>query len=112
MKMPGRDNKIAVVVGTVTDDVRIQDIPKLKVSPPVSVFFFWNLLNSLFFSTLILFKITERLLISCVASQICALRVTDGARSRILKAGGQLMTFDQLALASPKGQGTVLLSGN
>ena len=30
--MPGRENKIAVVVGTVTDDIRIQDIPKLKVS--------------------------------------------------------------------------------
>lgn len=29
MKMPGRENKTAVVVGTVTDDVRIQDIPKL-----------------------------------------------------------------------------------
>ncbi|KAG8010019.1 60S ribosomal protein L18 [Nibea albiflora] len=72
MKMAGRENKTAVVVGTVTDDVRIQDIPKLK---------------------------------------ICALRVTDGARRRILKAGGQVMTFDQLALASPKGQGTVLLSG-
>ncbi|KAF1388003.1 hypothetical protein PFLUV_G00085760 [Perca fluviatilis] len=72
MKMPGRENRIAVVVGSVTDDVRIQDIPKLK---------------------------------------ICALRVTDGARRRILKAGGQVMTFDQLALASPKGQGTVLLSG-
>lgn len=32
MKMPGRENKTAVVVGTVTDDVRIQEIPKLKVS--------------------------------------------------------------------------------
>lgn len=31
MKMPGRENRTAVVVGTVTDDVRIQDIPKLKV---------------------------------------------------------------------------------
>ncbi|KAM9723604.1 large ribosomal subunit protein eL18 [Menidia menidia] len=72
MRLPGRENKIAVVVGTVTDDVRIQDIPKLK---------------------------------------ICALRVTDGARRRVLKAGGQVMTFDQLALASPKGLGTVLLSG-
>lgn len=46
------------------------------------------------------------------SKQICALRVTDGARRRILKAGGQVMTFDQLALASPKGHGTVLLSGN
>lgn len=44
--------------------------------------------------------------------QICALRITDGARCRIIKAGGQVMTFDQLALASPKGHGTVLLSGN
>ncbi|XP_054477297.1 60S ribosomal protein L18 [Anoplopoma fimbria] len=72
MRMPGRENRIAVVVGSVTDDIRIQEIPKLK---------------------------------------ICALRVTDGARRRILKAGGQVMTFDQLAMASPKGQGTVLLSG-
>lgn len=31
MKLSGRENKVAVVVGTVTDDVRIQDIPKLKV---------------------------------------------------------------------------------
>ncbi|XP_041095368.1 60S ribosomal protein L18-like isoform X1 [Polyodon spathula] len=72
MKLDGRENKTAVVVGTITDDVRIQDIPKLKV---------------------------------------CALRVTDGARNRILKAGGQIMTFDQLALETPKGHGTVLLSG-
>ncbi len=33
MKMAGRENRTAVVVGTVTDDVRIQDIPKLKVTP-------------------------------------------------------------------------------
>ncbi|XP_006026818.1 60S ribosomal protein L18 [Alligator sinensis] len=72
MKLPGRGNKTAVVVGTITDDIRIQDIPKLKV---------------------------------------CALRVTRGARNRILKAGGQIMTFDQLAMTTPKGQGTVLLSG-
>ena len=32
MKLPGRDNQTAVVVGTVTDDIRIQDVPKLKVS--------------------------------------------------------------------------------
>ncbi|KAK7814355.1 hypothetical protein U0070_027013 [Myodes glareolus] len=64
MKLPGRENKTAVVVGTVTDDVRILDVPKLKP-----------------------------------------------ARSRILKAGGKILTFDQLALESPKGRGTVLLSG-
>ncbi|XP_075771343.1 large ribosomal subunit protein eL18 isoform X1 [Pelodiscus sinensis] len=72
MKLPGRDDKTAVVVGTITDDIRIQNIPQLKV---------------------------------------CALRVTKGARNRILKSKGQIMTFDQLALAAPKGQGTVLLSG-
>ncbi|CAO2632924.1 60S ribosomal protein L18 [Lemmus lemmus] len=65
-------NKTAVVVGTVTDDVRILEVPKLKV---------------------------------------CALRVSSRARSRILKAGGKILTFDQLALESPKGRGTVLLSG-
>uniref|UniRef100_A0A673FME0 60S ribosomal protein L18 n=1 Tax=Sinocyclocheilus rhinocerous TaxID=307959 RepID=A0A673FME0_9TELE len=72
MKLPGRENLTAVVVGTITDDVRIQNIPKLKV---------------------------------------CALKLTDRARSRILKAGGQIMTLDQLALTSPRGHGTVLLSG-
>uniref|UniRef100_A0A673VBF6 Ribosomal protein L18 n=1 Tax=Suricata suricatta TaxID=37032 RepID=A0A673VBF6_SURSU len=30
MKLPGRENKTAVVVGTVTDDVRVQEVPKLK----------------------------------------------------------------------------------
>ena len=43
--------------------------------------------------------------------QVCALRVSSRARSRILKAGGKILTFDQLALDSPKGCGTVLLSG-
>nr|XP_028599840.1 60S ribosomal protein L18-like [Podarcis muralis] len=70
MKLPGQENKTAVVVGTVTDDVHIQEIPKLKA---------------------------------------CVLRVTQGACTHILKAAGQIMTFDQLA--APKGQGTVLLSG-
>ncbi|XP_051630770.1 LOW QUALITY PROTEIN: 60S ribosomal protein L18 [Manacus candei] len=72
MKKPGRAERTAVVVGTVTDDVRIQDVPKLK---------------------------------------LCALRVTRGARTRILRAGGSILTFDQLAMATPKGKGTVLLSG-
>ncbi|XP_038179521.1 60S ribosomal protein L18-like [Arvicola amphibius] len=65
MKLPGRENKTAVVVGTVTDDVRILDVPKLKV---------------------------------------CALRGSSLARSLILKAGGKILTFNQLALESPKGR--------
>lgn len=43
--------------------------------------------------------------------QLCALNVTERARARILKAGGQIITFDQLALKSPKGQNTVLMQG-
>ena len=32
MKKTGRENKTAVVVGTITDDARIYEIPKLKVT--------------------------------------------------------------------------------
>lgn len=42
---------------------------------------------------------------------MCALRVTERARGRILKAGGEIITFDQLALRSPRGQNTVLMQG-
>ena len=43
--------------------------------------------------------------------RVCALRVTETARARILKAGGEIMTFDQLALIAPTGANTVLLRG-
>nr|AGH70165.1 60S ribosomal protein L18 [Placozoa sp. H4] len=69
---PYDSSKIAVVVGTVTNDIRLLNLPKLK---------------------------------------ICALHVTEGARARILKAGGEILTFDQLAMRAPKGQHTVLLQG-
>lgn len=72
MNKAGRKDKTAVVVGSITNDLRLYDIPKLKV---------------------------------------CALHVTEQARARILKAGGQIITFDQLALRSPKGENSVLLSG-
>ena len=68
----GNEAKIAVVVGTITDDVRLLSVPKLKV---------------------------------------CALRFTENARVRILKSGGECLTFDQLALRSPKGANTILLQG-
>merc|ERR1712137_534044 len=70
--MENKDGKIAVVVGTVTDDKRIFDVPKVTV---------------------------------------CALRFTETARARIVKNGGECLTFDKLALRSPMGQGTVLLRG-
>merc|ERR1712194_1007641 len=43
--------------------------------------------------------------------KIAALHVTEKARERILKAGGEVMTLDQLALKSPLGKNTVLLQG-
>ena len=48
-----------MIVGTVTDDVRVPEIPCMKVT---------------------------------------ALRFTETARARIEKAGGECLTFDQLAL--------------
>ncbi|KAL1450781.1 hypothetical protein WDU94_003103 [Cyamophila willieti] len=42
---------------------------------------------------------------------VCALRVTDKARARILKAGGEVISFDQLALKAPTGKNTVLMQG-
>jgi len=55
-------------VGTVTDDIRVYEVPPLKIT---------------------------------------ALRFTETARARIEKAGGECLTFDQLALRAPLGQNTV-----
>lgn len=66
-----QEDKIAVVVGAVTDDIRVYDVPALKVT---------------------------------------ALRFTETARARIEKAGGECLTFDQLALRAPLGQNTVRIS--
>ena len=64
--------KTVVLVGTVTDDVRLLTVPKLT---------------------------------------ICALRFTTNARARITKAGGECITFDQLASRAPTGANTLLLRG-
>ena len=42
---------------------------------------------------------------------VCALRFSDTARARITKAGGECLTFDQLALRAPTGENTLLLRG-
>merc|ERR1712059_18509 len=72
LKREGNADKLAVVVGTVTNDLRIYEVPKMT---------------------------------------LCALRVTEKARERILKAGGEIITFDQLALRCPTGKGTMLIQG-
>uniref|UniRef100_A0A8C5LQP8 Large ribosomal subunit protein uL15/eL18 domain-containing protein n=1 Tax=Leptobrachium leishanense TaxID=445787 RepID=A0A8C5LQP8_9ANUR len=46
-----------------------------------------------------------------LSAHLVSLSVTSGARRCILNSGGKSLTFDQLALAAPKGQNTVLLSG-
>lgn len=42
---------------------------------------------------------------------VAALRFTAGARARILKAGGECITLDQLAVRAPKGQNTLIVRG-
>ena len=72
--MNGKTGKIAVVVGTITNDVRLLDGINLKFT-------------------------------------VAALRATDAARARIVAAGGEVITFDQLALRAPTGTNCVLLRG-
>jgi large subunit ribosomal protein L18e len=71
-KVDDLPSKTIIQVGTVTDDIRLLEVPKL-----------------------------------CIA----ALRFTKGAKERILKAGGEALTLDQLALRAPTGSNTVLLRG-
>ena len=42
---------------------------------------------------------------------VAALRFTATARARILAAGGEVLTLDQLALRAPTGSNTLLLRG-
>lgn len=65
-------DKTIVIVGTVTDDNRLLEVPKLTVA---------------------------------------ALRFTATARARIVAAGGEAITLDQLALRAPTGANTLLLRG-
>lgn len=43
---------------------------------------------------------------------VCALRFSETARKRIVAAGGECLTFDQLALKAPTGSHCVLLRGS
>ncbi|GMM51332.1 ribosomal 60S subunit protein L18B [Starmerella bacillaris] len=42
---------------------------------------------------------------------VAALRFTEGARARIIKAGGEAITLDQLARRAPTGANTLILRG-
>jgi large subunit ribosomal protein L18e len=43
------------------------------------------------------------------ALKVTAIKFIERARARIEKAGGECLTFDQLALRAPLGQNTVFL---
>jgi large subunit ribosomal protein L18e len=64
--------KMIVIVGTVTDDNRLLNVPELHIA---------------------------------------ALRFTATARARIIAAGGECLTLDQLAMRAPTGSNTLLLRG-
>ncbi|KAI1424109.1 solute carrier family 25 member 42 [Xylaria sp. FL1777] len=64
--------KTVVVIGTITDDNRLLEVPKVTIA---------------------------------------ALRFTATARARIIAAGGEALTLDQLALRAPTGSNTLLLRG-
>ena len=55
--------------------------------------------------------VTAQLSMDVPKLSICALRFSATAKARILKAGGECLTFDQLALAAPTGDNVVLLRG-
>lgn len=50
-------------------------------------------------------------MIECPKLRVCALKFSEGARARIEKAGGECLTFDQLAKIAPEGKGTFLIRG-
>ena len=52
----------------------------------------------------------ERLLV-VPKMRVCAFRFTHEARARIEKAGGECLTFDQLAQSNPLGKNTILVRG-
>jgi len=62
-----KTGRTAVVVGTVTDDMRLLELPKLEIA---------------------------------------ALRFTETARARIVKAGGSCLTIDELIMKAPTGTPT------
>lgn len=48
-------------------------------------------------------------LIDIPSLSLCALKISNTTRNRIIAAGGSIITFDQLAIQNPIGKNTVLL---
>eukprot|EP00566_Odontella_aurita_P016882 CAMPEP_0113552726 /NCGR_PEP_ID=MMETSP0015_2-20120614/15223_1 /TAXON_ID=2838 /ORGANISM="Odontella" /LENGTH=245 /DNA_ID=CAMNT_0000453727 /DNA_START=410 /DNA_END=1147 /DNA_ORIENTATION=- /assembly_acc=CAM_ASM_000160 len=123
--MKDKDGKTAVIVGKVTDDVRMLECPKLSVcalnfsdgarkrivaSGGECITFDQLALRAP--KGVIVGKVTDDVrMLECPKLSVCALNFSDGARKRIVASGGECITFDQLALRAPKGGNTVLLRG-
>lgn len=58
-------------------------------------------------------KVTDdsRILTVPKGLKLCCLRISEPARKRIIEAGGEILTFDELALREPLGKNTYLLRG-
>ena len=56
--------------------------------------------------------LNDERLVTVPKLRVCALRVSEEARRRIVKAGGEVLTFDQLAKIAPLGENTILLRGS
>lgn len=71
-----------------------------------------NMINKDGKTAVIVAKVTDDVrMMECPKMSVCALSFTEGARKRILAAGGECITLDQLALRSPKGENTILFRG-
>jgi len=55
--------------------------------------------------------LTSSRLLEVPKLSIAALRFTRTARARIVKAGGECLTLDELAMRAPTGANTILLRG-
>ena len=56
--------------------------------------------------------VNDERLLTVPKMKVCALKFSETARRRIVEAGGECLTFDQLALKAPKGEGCKLLEGD
>ena len=50
-------------------------------------------------------------MISMPKITICALKITKSTEKKIITAGGEVLTFDQLAIKNPMGKNTILIRG-
>merc|ERR1712224_698751 len=81
--------------------------------PPISISKIKQLLNGQDKIVVAVASITDdNRLLDVPKMTIAALRFTETARARIVKAGGKCLTLDQLIMTTPTGTNTLLLRGS